>query len=72
MVDAYRDAGAVERDVAGRRALELGDEDGLALEDGERPAIGAAVEAREAEEKRLVLFAERSDLSLAVGHGAPR
>src|ERR671924_1938525 len=59
---------SLERDVAGRRPCDLRHEDRLALEHGERALVGAAVHAGEAEEERLVLPAERSDLGLAIGH----
>jgi hypothetical protein len=41
------------------------------LEHRERPFIGAAVEAREPEEERLVLLLERPDLSFPIGQGDP-
>src|SRR5688500_12189403 len=45
LVDANRVARPLERDVARGRALQVGHEHGLPLENGERAPVGAAVEA---------------------------
>jgi hypothetical protein len=66
LIDSYRLLRALERDVARRRALELSDEDRLALEHGERARIGSAVEVRQTEEDGFVGLLKRTDVGLAV------
>ena len=68
LVDADGVARTLERDVAGRVALELRDEDGLPLEHGERAVIGPAIEARKPEEQRLVAGLVGSNVGLPVRH----
>ena len=61
LVDPHRRLSLLEGHVARRCALDLGDENRLALQDAQCPLVGPAVEAREAEEERLVLVPEGTD-----------
>jgi hypothetical protein len=71
LLDAHRRTLLLERDVAGGRALDLGDEHRLVLEDGQRPLVRAAVELGQPEENRLVVGSERADLGFPEGHLEP-
>ena len=59
---------AVEGDVAGRVAFDVGDEDGFPLEHRERAPVGAAVETGEPEEQRLVVRTIGPDVCFPVRH----
>ena len=70
LVDPHGFLGPLDGDVAGRVTVDLGDEHRLPLEDGQRPPVGAAVEAGKAEQEGLVGRVVRADVGLAVGHWA--